>query len=503
MIVLTADQVRAWDQYSMRSTPIAPVELMEKAALACYTWLQTSRYKEGPFTIFCGKGNNGGDGLALARMLSGQGLEVTACILEFGHKGTEEFQSNLARLHETAASIRFLSQEENWHPIPGNQIVIDALFGTGLSRPLQNLAAFVVDQINAAGLPIISIDMPSGLFSDQSSMGNTIVRARHTLSFECYKTGLLLPENAPYFGEVSILPIGLHPGYLRELRPFASMIDRQLAHGIVKKRQPYTHKGNFGHAALVAGSYGMMGAAVLAARGCLRSGVGKLTMHIPTCGYTILQQSVPEAMCQVESGDAAIESLSLAEGYAAVGIGPGWGRHHQYNALLRASLPLINKPVVIDADGLNTLAADPSLMELLPAAGAVITPHPGEWSRLAPGAANDFDRLYQLAAKAREWQVHIILKGQHSWIIAPSGHKWVNTTGNAGMATGGTGDVLTGLLTGLLAQGYVPAEAACLAVYLHGRAGDLAETALSQEALLASDLPDYFGQAFRELHELS
>lgn len=502
MIVLTADQVRAWEQYSMRTAPIASIELMEKAALACYNWLQTSRYKEGPFTIFCGKGNNGGDGLALARMLSGQGLEVTACILEFGHKGTEEFQTNLARLHETTASIRYISQEENWHPIPENQIVIDALFGTGLSRPLQNLAAFVVNQINAAGLPIVSIDMPSGLYADQSSIGNTVVKAKHTLSFECYKTGLLLPENAPCFGEVSILPIGLHSGYLRELRPFASMIDRQLAHGIVRKRTPFAHKGNFGHAALVAGSYGMMGAAVLAARGCLRSGVGKLTMHIPACGYTILQQSVPEAMCHVESGDAAIESLSLPEGYAAIGIGPGWGRHHQYIALLRATMPLIKKPVVIDADGLNILAADPSLLALLPAAGAVITPHPGEWSRLAPGAANDFDRLDQLAAKAREWQVHIILKGQHSWVIAPTGHKWVNTTGNAGMATGGTGDVLTGLLTGLLAQGYSPAEAACLGVYLHGRAGDLAAAALSQEALLASDLPDYFGKAFKELHEL-
>jgi hydroxyethylthiazole kinase-like uncharacterized protein yjeF len=498
MQIFAAEQIRAWDEYTIQHEPIASIDLMERAATACFDWLMERGYKGKTFSVYCAKGNNGGDGLAIARLLSETGHRVTVNILEFGHLGTEDFQTNLARLHETEAEIRFISEASAIAPPEPGDILIDALFGSGLSRPLDGLSAQLVEHMNASGHDIISIDIPSGLFVDKSSRNNTVVRATHTLSFQCYKPALLLAENATAFGEVHILDIGLHPGFLKTVQPTWQWIDASLVRSILKPRNRFTHKGNFGHAALIAGSTGLMGAAVLSARACLRGGAGKLTCHVPASGYNIMQSAVPEAMCMVEKGEACIESVTSPEKYDAIGIGPGIGQYPSHVALMEQLFQQARCPIVIDADGLNTLAANKNLLKQIPAR-TILTPHPKEFERLFGKTTDDYQRLSLAMETAASYKLNIILKGHHTFIATAQGVGYFNSTGNAGMATGGSGDVLTGIVTALLAQGYSAQQAAIAGVYLHGLAGDLAASFVSQEAMIASDITDYLGNAYMQV----
>jgi NAD(P)H-hydrate epimerase len=498
MQIFATEQIRAWDEYTIQHEPISSLDLMERAADACFDWLTQHGYNNKNFSIYCAKGNNGGDGLAIARMLSQSGHHVTVNILEFGHLGTDDFQANLARLHETTAEIRFIS-EENAIYAPGQKdVLIDALFGSGLNRPLDGLSALLVESMNKTEQEIIAIDIPSGLFVDRSSRGNTVIKARHTLSFQCYKPALLVPENAEYFGDVHILDIGLHRGFPEDNFSTLQWINEKLVRTILKPRKKFSHKGDFGHAALAAGSAGMMGAAVLSARACLRSGVGKLTVHIPAAGNSIMQVAVPEAMCKMEEGVGFITGFSTPEKYDAIGIGPGIGMHDQHAALLEYIFQHYHHPLVIDADGLNVLAKHNWLLNKIPA-NTILTPHPKEFERLFGKTSDDFDRLSVALEKAAFYKIIIILKGHHTFIATPAGTGYFNSTGNAGMATGGTGDVLTGIITSLVAQGYEAQQAAIAGVHIHGLAGDLAASCLSPEALVASDIIDYLGNAFAQL----
>lgn len=498
MQIFATEQIRAWDEYTIRHEPISSLDLMERAAASCFEWLTQEGYNDKKFSVYCAKGNNGGDGLAIARMLSQSGHRVSVNILEFGHKGTDDFQSNLARLHETAAEIRFVSEENAIYPPEPGDVLIDALFGSGLNRPLDGLSAKLVEQMNDPGHEIIAIDIPSGLFVDHSSIMNTVVKAAHTLTFQCYKPALLVPENAAFFGEVHILDIGLHPGFLQENSAALQWIDAALVKSIIRPRKKFSHKGDFGHAALAAGSTGMMGAAVLSARACLRSGVGKLTCHIPSGGNAIMQIAVPEAMSKVEEGSNFITTFSQPEKYNAIGIGPGIGQHEQHAGLLEYIFQHFHHPLVIDADGLNVLAKHNYLLNKIPA-NTILTPHPKEFERLFGKTTDDFQRLSLALEKAAFYNIIIVLKGHHTFIATPGGIGFFNSTGNAGMATGGTGDVLTGIITSLVAQGYEARQAAIAGVHIHGLAGDLAASLLSPEALVASDIIDYLGNAFGQL----
>lgn len=498
MQILVAEQVRAWDEFTIQHEPVTSVDLMERAASAFYNWLLLHGYKNRSFTVFCGKGNNGGDGLVIARLLALSGHTVTVNILEFGHKGTGDFQVNLARLHETSVTIRFISTEENLHPLVYDEIVIDALLGTGLNRPAEGLTAAVIQHINQSGCEVIAVDIPSGLYTDKSSRGNTVIRATHTVSFQCYKLAFLLPENAANTGNLHILPIGLHPDFINTLHMPYEMTDQPLIRSILRPRNRFAHKGNYGHAALIAGSKGMMGAAILSAKACLRSGTGKLTCHIPSVGYTILQSTVPEAMCNTAATNVEyLQTLPALTSYNAVGIGPGLGQYNTHAGLLEKVFTETSN-LVIDADALNVLSANKNLLQYLPA-GTILTPHVREFERLFGPAANDFEKLTQAQHQAAALNIVIVLKGHYTAIITPGGKTWFNSTGNAGMATGGSGDVLTGIITGLLAQGYVAEQAAIAGVFLHGLAGDLAATALSQEAMIASDITDHLGKAFLQV----
>jgi hydroxyethylthiazole kinase-like uncharacterized protein yjeF len=495
MQILSAEQIRSWDKYTMENEPITSIDLMERAASKCFEWINEKGYQHKPFTIFCGKGNNGGDGLALARMLSINKYKVVVYILEFGHKGTDDFQANLAKLHQTSVEILFIQTIENFHPVPEENIIIDALFGSGLNRPLDGVTQKLVEFINKCSNEIISIDLPSGLFTDKSSKGNPVINAKHTLSFQCYKLALLVAENGKHCGEVHILDIGLHKDYLNDLKNKFTLVDKDLIKSIFKPRDQFANKGNFGHALLICGSYGKMGAAILSAKACLRSGAGLLTIHIPKCGYEIIQISIPEAMASIDKNEHINATVpEEITKYTTIGIGPGIGKDAKTKILLSEIFQQCKKPMVVDADALNIISENNEMLDELPS-HSIITPHPKEFERLFGKSENDFDAINKAVEKAIQYKIIIVLKGHHTFIALPDGCGFFNATGNAGMAKGGSGDVLTGIVTAFVAQKYSSEDAAVLAVYFHGLAGDYAASYYSMESMLATDITDCVGQA--------
>lgn len=500
MKLFSAEQIRLWDQYTIEHEPISSINLMERAASRCVDWLESHHYTDHSFHIFCGKGNNGGDGLAIARMLVERKMSVTVHILEFGHKGTDDFQANLARLHQYPdISIRFIQSEENFPDLIEEDIIIDSLFGSGLNRGLEGVTAKLVNEINSSGCTIISIDVPSGLFTDKSSKGQTVVKADHTLSFQCYKLAFLVAENSSLVGETHILDIGLHPGFISSVSSTKEMTDAALIRSIYKLRNKFGHKGNFGHALIVAGSYGKIGAAVLSAKACLRSGAGLLSCHIPKCGYDIMQTILPEAMVMTDFNTSFITKVEDDPAkYQAIGIGPGIGTASETKLMLREILTSRKKPLVLDADALNIIGLQKDMLNLIPG-GSILTPHPKEFERLFGETGDEFERIQLASTKARELNIVIVVKGHHSLMALPDGTSIFNSTGNAGMATAGSGDTLTGILTALMAQGYPSTHAAILGVYIHGMAGDIAAKKLSMESMMAGDIIECLPEAFLNL----
>lgn len=497
MKIFSAAQIKQWDAFTAANEPVTSINLMERAAAKCVEWFTENNYDKKKFQIFCGKGNNGGDGLAIARLLIQKKIAATVYILEFGNIGSQDFQNNLAKLHECSTDIHFIQSPEFFPAIKSDAVIIDALFGTGLNKPLEGISAALVNHINNCNAAIVAIDLPSGLAADSSSKNNAVIKATHTLSFQNYKLSFLLPENENYCGIIHILNIGLHNKFDKEEAAVFELTDLNFIKTIYKPRNKFSHKGNYGHAALLCGSYGMMGAAILSAKACLRSGVGKLTCFVPKCGYGILQTAVPEAMCLV-SGDDYILSAHEIKKFDAVGIGPGIGLHPSHAILLKEIFQQINKPILLDADALNIIGDNAALLSLIPA-NSILTPHPKEFERLFGATKNDFDRIKLASEKSKELHLYIVLKGHYTFIATPEGKGYFNDTGNAGMATAGSGDVLSGIITGLLAQRYTPLQACLMGVYLHGLAGDFAAAKLSPEAMIAGDIVKYTGEGFKIL----
>ncbi len=493
----TAAQIRDWDAFTIAHEPIASIDLMERAAAKCVAWLLQHYGPAQRIAVFCGKGNNGGDGLAIARMLHQRGLPVEVFILEFGAIGSPDFQANLQRMHQFEIPFHFVQEKLPLPLLHPDAVIIDALFGTGLNRPLEGLAATVVAHINKAANEVVSIDVPSGMMLDASVENAPVISAHYSLSFQATKAAFLLPENETQTGKVVVLDIGLHAGYEADA-PF-ELLEIATIKKIMRPRSRFAHKGSFGHGLIIGGSYGKMGAVVLSTRALLRSGAGLATAYVPKCGYNILQTTAPEAMTMTDEGPEYLTQLTVdSNRFSAVGIGPGMGTDEATLQAFANLLPQFTIPLVVDADGLNLLARRPELLQQLPPQ-TILTPHPKEFSRMFGESNNDFDRVKLALDKAAEHNMVIILKGHHSLIASPGGKGYFNSTGNAGMATGGSGDVLTGLLTGLLAQGYNALDAALIGVYLHGLAGDLAAARLSQEAMIAGDIIHHFAPAFRKL----
>ncbi|UYZ61902.1 NAD(P)H-hydrate dehydratase [Hymenobacter weizhouensis] len=503
MKLLSAAQTRALDQATIEQQRLGPGQLMERAATACTNWLldTVAPSYDLPLHIFCGPGNNGGDGLVMARQLHLAGYAPQVWLLPAAHRSAD-FELHRQRL---PAELAVAELEANQLPtIPPEAWVIDALFGTGLSRPLEGLAAQVVEHLNQSGAAIVAIDLPSGLFADAPQPADSaVVRARTTVGFQLPKLAYLLPRNAPFVGDWTVLPIGLDTDFIHSTPVDNYFVDAEFVAGRLPRRGRFSHKGTFGHALLLAGSRGKIGAALLAARACLRGGVGLLTVHAPAVGYSILQTAVPEAMTLTDPAPNFLTELPELAPYAAVGIGPGLGQEDATAEVLRRLLhqaAAARLPLVLDADALNLLSRHRDLLALLPP-DALLTPHPKEFERLTGEAArNDYHRLEQLRSFCRQHRCYCVLKGAYTALGTPDGPVYFNSTGNPGMATGGSGDVLTGLLLALRCdQRLSPLNAALLGVYAHGRAGDLAAAETGEAGLIAGDIAQFIGPALREI----
>ncbi|MEP7253327.1 MAG: NAD(P)H-hydrate dehydratase [Ginsengibacter sp.] len=500
MKIFSAVQIRKWDEFTIANEPIASIDLMERAASRCTEWLLKKFDADKSFKIFCGKGNNGGDGLAIARLLSQSKRQVSVYVTGSKPAGSFDFEQNLLRLKELSIDVTFLESKKTFASIEKNDIVIDALFGTGLNKKPLGIYLDVINCINDSCASIVSIDVPSGLFTDKSSAGNDIVKARYTLTFQQVKLAFLFAENESFTGEINVLDIGLSPAFYNNENSNFFLVDKEIIRNIYIPRKAFANKGNYGYACLVAGSYGMMGASILSAWACLRSGVGKLTSYICEDGYTIMQSCVPEGMCKV-FGKTFIKDVNGLSEFDVVGVGPGIGKHPSHKELLQAVFKNSNQ-LIIDADGLNALSANKSLYKSIPA-NTIITPHPKEFEKLFGKTANNFEMIELARGKAKQLQIYIVLKGHHTFITTPDGEGYFNSTGNSGMATAGAGDVLTGIITALLAQHYSPLHACILGIYLHGLAGDIAADKLSKEAMIAGDIIDFLGDGFLAIENFS
>ncbi len=495
--ILNTKQIKDLDAFTIQHEPIASIELMERACRSFCSWYAQHFGEEQSIGIVCGTGNNGGDGLAIARLLHAWGYRIRVWIVHGGGSESADFKTNLARLPEEiqVTHLNLLTEPE---PFAGCDVLIDGLFGSGLSRPVEGIYAQVIERINQTDSIRIAIDIPSGLFADRPSCA-TIVKAHHTVSFQLPRLSFFMPENQAFVGKWVTLDIGLSKEFLQEAATSDFLLTKKGLRSFLKSRSTFDHKGKFGHALLVAGSFGKMGASVLAARAALRSGTGLLTVHCPSHGYTILQTAVPEAMVSVDEDADYFTRVPNLEAFNAIGVGPGIGVNGPVTKALAKLMETFRKPMVLDADALNILSADRHMQGLVPE-GSILTPHPGEFRRLVGEWKNDFDRLQKQREFAAALKVTVIVKGAYSAIAAPSGDVFFNNTGNPGMAKGGSGDVLTGVLTALLARGYSPLEAAQLGCWIHGLAGDLAITEKGVEGLVASDLIEKLPDSLRALN---
>lgn len=495
MKIFNADQIKELDIYTIQEQNITPIELMERAAHKCATWIKNKYPAHTHFTIFCGLGNNGGDGLAIARLLLNSGYKVLVYVVKHGPNTSPSFDENETML-KGLVTIRTIISEKHIPPIETNSIIIDALFGVGINRPIEGVCKILIERINEANNQKIAIDIPSGLPCELEDFNkdNSMVTADYTLTFEAPKLSFLFPETAAYIGKWKILNIGLSSAYKQTIESDYHYTQATDILKITKKRETFSHKGTFGHAEIIGGSYGKIGAIVLATKACLRMGAGLATAFTPNCGMQILQTSVPEAMW---TGNLPCEYYlegNYIGSQKTVGIGPGLGIHPRTQTFFHLVVKATKTPMVIDADGLNILAKNKDWLKELPL-NSILTPHPKEFERLVGSFSNDAEKIQKLKEFANTYHCIVVLKGANTAITTPEGAIYFNSTGNPGMATAGSGDVLTGMITSLLAQNYTSLQAAILGIYLHGLAGDLVIKEMGMPSLIASDLVNYIGKA--------
>ncbi len=506
MKIFSSSQIKELDQYTIKNEPIESYQLMNRAASRFFDRFCSEISGNPRIFIFAGFGNNGGDALAIANFLSTSGYtSVFTYLFNTENKLSPDCETQRDLLR-TLPDISFTEITDKFSPpiIQEGDIIIEGLFGSGLNKPLSGGFASVVKFINKSKAKIYSIDIPSGLFGEDNSENNpeTIIKADKTFTFQCPKLSFFFLENAYYTGIWEILNIGLNPNILNETLTPYHFTEKNDISQILKIRSKFAHKGNFGHALIIAGSNGKMGSAVLSAKACLKSGTGLVTCHVPACGYPIIQTAFPEAMASVDSMEDHISDVpDNPEQFSAIGIGPGIGQSQETLNVLETLFAFYTKPMVIDADALNLIAKNEQLKKSIPAK-SILTPHPKEFDRIAGNSDTSYERLENARELAKELDCYIVLKGAYTAIITPETECWFNPTGNPGMATAGSGDALTGIITGLLAQNYTPFESCLLGVYLHGLAGDLCLDTESQESLTAGDLINHIGSAFRFFNNL-
>ena len=503
MKILTGAQIRELDQYTIDHEPVASIELMERAARAITAAITTRFDSNTHVVVFAGPGNNGGDGLAVARMLSEKGYAVDVFLFNIHGTLSDDCEKNRDRLKSEGLVKSFNEVTSNFDPpkLTKETLVIDSLFGSGLNKPLTGGFASLVKYINQSSARVVSIDMPSGLMTEDNSANTptAIVRADLTLTIQLKKLSMYFADCQPFLGKVQVLDIRLSKDYIRSIPSPYTTIDAEYVRQQMMPRDDFAHKGTMGHALLIAGAEGMAGAAVLATRACLRSGVGKVTALTPRCNALVMQISVPEAVLAIDTENYYSEAVGTDE-FNAVGIGPGLGRQEGSALALMSQLQQTQCPVVLDADALNMLGSHGTWISQLPD-NMIMTPHPRELDRLAGTVCHsDSERLAVARDMADSLRAYILLKGHYSALCLPDGNVVFNTTGNSGMATAGAGDVLTGIITALLARGYSRKNACLTGMYLHGLAGDIAASRVGKESLVASDIIAALPDAFKALY---
>ena len=460
--ILASEQIRLVDQFTIENRSISSIDLMEKASKAFVSWFLKKYGTRNQIKVFCGTGNNGGDGLAISRLLLESGCKVVSYCIGNVTSGSEDFQVNLNRLEKFCDPFQ-LKKEDDFPVFSQNDLIVDAIFGSGLSRSVKGLHALLINHINTSdAIDVIAVDIASGLYSDHDTSEGAIVKCTKTVTFQIPKLAFYLPQNDGFVGDLRVVDIGLDQNYIAAQKSEHYLITPELA-----------------------------------TRACLRSGAGLVTAYLPECGYEIIQGAVPEAMAITDANQNMISDSPDIEGYDAIGIGPGIGVSKPTVEALIKLLKKANQPLVVDADALNIIAEE-DLIDLVPEK-SILTPHPGEFKRLVGNWNNDFERLEKQIEFSKKYKVVILLKGAHTSISNIDGKVFFNTTGNPGMATGGSGDVLTGVVTGLLGQGYDSLEATLLGAYLHGLAGNLYTKENSEEGLIAGDLIDLLPKSFSEI----
>ena len=503
MKIFTSSQIHELDKYTIENEPISSIDLMERAAKALTQAIMDTWDAETPVVVFAGPGNNGGDALAVARMLIEKNYDVKVWLFNIQGNLSEDCTINKQRLAEKRSKALIeVIQEFEPPQLEANMLVIDGLFGSGLNKPLAGGFASLVKYINSSPSKVVSIDVPSGLMTEDNTYNvrANIIRADMTLTLQHKKLSFLFAENQQFIGQLRVLDIRLSKEGIEKIDSQYTLLEESDILPRLLKRDPFAHKGKMGNALIIAGSYGMGGAAVLATKACLRAGAGKVTVHTPKRNNLIMQISVPEAIIQFDKEETTFSEAVDTEDFNAVGIGPGLGTSEQTAIAIIAQLRRTQCPLVADADAINILANHRAWMQQLPK-GVILTPHPKEFDRLEGNCTDSYERLMKARDLAQRIQGYVLLKGHNTSLCLPDGHIIFNSTGNAAMATAGSGDVLTGIITGLLARGYKQEDACIVGMYLHGLAGDIAARELGEESVIASDLIQYLPYAFKRLNE--
>ncbi|MFP5438047.1 MAG: NAD(P)H-hydrate dehydratase [Bacteroidia bacterium] len=492
MKIFETKNIRKADETTISAQNITSYELMERAAGEAFLWIK-KRFpdKETTFHVFCGRGNNGGDGLVIARLLHQDHYPVKVDVVDAAGNPTADFETAFQKLINSGIED---NKGDTYPYEKGKLIYIDALFGIGLNRELPEIVVNVIEKINRCEGYVVSIDTPSGLFMDKST--EIAVKSDYILTFQFPKLAFFLPGNGDFVNRIKVLDIGLDKDYIAHTPTHHYFIDRKEIGQRYRPVKPYAHKGTQGHALIIGGSYGKIGAVCLAAKAALKSGCGLVTAYLPKCGYEVMQSYFPEAMA-LTNGDTHIQNIGFDFEPKAIGLGPGIGQHPETQQAILNFLKLQTKPLVIDADALNILAQNKDGLQNLPE-NTILTPHPKELERLMGSWTDDFDKLNKMKAFSTEFKLVLVAKGAHTMTVYGE-NVYVNSTGNAALATGGSGDCLTGIITGLLAQGYNPVDAAVFGVYLHGLTADIAVEQTSVQAFTASDILQYLGKAYLKI----
>lgn len=500
--ILDSETIRAVDKFTIQQKNISSLELMEQAAAAFFDEIlyhsETNIIQEH-FSIFCGKGNNGGDALVIAKYMHLVGIQFKLYIVDFTNQPSADFSINLDRIQQMGIRPQTLNEEDYSFDLEVNTIVIDSIFGSGLNRPIEGFIAEIIHKINRAN-KIIAIDIPSGLMATDNSSNqlDNVIKASKTISFQIPKLAFLLSDYYQYVGDWKLIDIGLDKGFIQNQSTDYYFIELTDIQSRIKKRDKFSHKGTYGHTLLISGSYAKMGATVLAAKAALSSGVGLLTIHAPKCGVVILQTTVPQAMLIADENEKYLKDSVDYSTFSTVGIGPSIGKNEATANLLKQLFNNFSKPILLDADALNILSENKEWIKLIPS-NSILTPHPGEFQRLVGKWKNDEEKLRLQINFSKENKLFVVLKGAYTSISCPNGKVYFNSTANAGMAMGGSGDILSGMITALLAQNYTPLDAAIVAVYIHGLAGDKAAEAKGQMAMIAEDIIENIAVAFKRV----